>query len=136
MNEKQLIAAITKKLPKTIHQQSMTMGSLTMNGTPDRYFDGPKADIWIEFKMRTTIAKGLLVLGGVEAGRQGAYSPLQFAWMCRRYAYGGNVVGIIGLPDKRVAIQTTPKQWEFGSPLNETISIPEATKWIINYCGQ
>lgn len=50
VNEHSYTRAITKALPEHIHVQSMTSASLTNNGTPDRYLDGPKNDLWVEFK--------------------------------------------------------------------------------------
>ena len=50
MRESNVISNVITKLPKIIHTQSMTFGSRSFNGTPDRYFDGPARDLWAEFK--------------------------------------------------------------------------------------
>jgi hypothetical protein len=127
MLEKQLIAAIVKRLPKHIHSQSMTGASTTTNGTPDRYFDGPLRDLWVEFKQLKAMPKN-----GVA---RGAYTPLQIAWMRRRWDNGGNVVGMVGLPNRRVCLQLLPSEWDGGMPVDEAVSIEEAAAWIADFCG-
>ncbi len=97
MKEKTLIAAIVRPLPPEIHSQSMTFGSLTANGTPDRYFDGTKGDLWCEFKQLDAWPRDGMV-GGVDAKKRGCYSPQQYAWMKRRWENGRNVWGVIGCP--------------------------------------
>jgi hypothetical protein len=120
VKEDTLVAAIVNKLPKTIHTQSMTFGSLSANGTPDRYFDGPNGDLWIEFKQIAAWPRFGMV-GGVNAKKRGCYSPLQADWMERRWAHGSNVLGVVGLPDKSVVIQRSPAEWIGMSPISEKV---------------
>lgn len=133
MNEKQLIAAVLRQLPDTIHSQSMTFGSLSTRGTPDRYFDGPLRDFWVEFKMLRAMPRSGIV--------KGDYSELQLRWMTRRYAnsvksctYTGlpkentpasNMFGVVGLPNRTAVIQRTPTEWRNGSPIGEAMTIKE-----------
>lgn len=125
--EKNLIQRIVRRLPREIHSQSMTLGSQSFNGTPDRYFDGPVRDCWIEFKqLKTTPRSGVAV---------GDFSPLQLDWMLRRHRTGRNAFGFVGTADGLVCIQTTPEQWRDGSPLTSAVTVKEAAEWIEVFCG-
>lgn len=125
--EKNLIQRIVRRLPRDIHSQSMTFGSQSFNGTPDRYFDGTKRDLWVEFKqLKSNPRSGIAV---------GEYSELQLAWLERRWNAGRNAVGMVGTVEGRVCIQTTPEQWRYGSPVTEALTVQEAAKWIEDFCG-
>lgn len=117
MRESDLIASVHKHLPPpaALHRQSMTFSSLSFNGTPDRYYDGPNGDLWIEYKRITSWPRSGRV-GGVDEKKPGCYRPNQFEWMERRWENGRNVYGAIFLPDKRVVLQSTPDEWKHGSP--------------------
>lgn len=130
MLEKQLIANIVKLLPKTIHSQSMTGSSMTYNGTPDRYFDGPKADLWVEFKMLKSMPRDRVVKGN--------FSALQLQWMERRYKnlpHAPNVVGIVGLPNRTAVLQLSPTEWRNGSPVETARTLREIATWVQNFTG-
>lgn len=142
MLEKDLIKAVNKKLPKPFHSQSMTGASMHTNGTPDRYYDpeNGRYDLWAEYKMLDAMPRSGLV-GFVHATKKGCYSPLQFAWMERRYknslAHGRpNTVGIVGLPNRTVVLQTTPTEWREGSPVGMAIDLEELAAWITEFCFQ
>ena len=124
MLEKQLILSIVKHLPKTIHHQSMTFGSMSQNGTPDRYFDGPDGDLWIEFKQLKSMPRSGIAIGN--------YSALQLRWMERRYANGNNVLGIVGLPDRNACIQRTPDVWKYGTEVISAVSCINVAAYIIS----
>lgn len=140
MREKLLIQAVNRPLPKTLHHQSMTGASMTMNGIPDRYYDGSKRDGWIEFKQRDSMPRSGLV-GGVDNKKDGCYRTLQFDWMRRRWSnciaagVTPNVFGIIGLPNKTAVIQTTPTEWEHGSSISGAVSYKEISAWITAFFG-
>lgn len=140
MLEKALITAVNRRLPKTIHHQSMTGASRSSNGIPDRYYDASKRDLWVEYKMWDAVPRNQRV-GGVAAGKRGYYSPLQYAWMERRYRNSlphgrPNVVGIIGLPNRLAVIQTTPAEWREGSPVSLAVPLESVSAWIIEFCLQ
>lgn len=117
MRESQLIDSVHKHLPppSVLHRQSMTFSSLSHNGTPDRYYDGPLGDLWIEYKKIDSWPRDGLV-GGVDQKKPGCYRPNQFEWMERRWRNGRNVYGAIFLPDKRVVLQASPDEWRGKSP--------------------
>lgn len=131
MREKQLIAAVHRQLPKTAHHQSMTLGSRSFNGVPDQYYDGPKSDLWIEYKQLKSMPRNGIVIG--------AYSALQLRWMERRYRHSRarqpNVIGVVGLPDRTAVVQFTPAQWREGAAIGNALSIKEISLWIRDYCG-
>ncbi len=129
--------AVNNALPKTVHKQSMTAASMTANGIPDHYYDGTERDLWNEFKFWERSLKSSSIVGGVDANKRGYYSPLQYAWMSRRWAVGRNVIGMIGLPDNRVVIQRTPGEWVHGTDLSTTptYTAKEAAAWVINFIG-
>ena len=136
MREKTLIKAIVSKLPRDIHVQSMTMASLTSNGTPDSYLDGAAGDLWIEWKQLDAMPRDAQV-GGVSAAKarkKGTYSTQQFAWMERRWKHGGNVWGVIGLPDGNVVLQLTPEQWRNKSSIDAAISREELLNHLVSFC--
>lgn len=135
MKESTLVKWVKDHLPSTIHSQSMTFGSLSMNGTPDRYFDGPRGDLWVEFKQISAMPRDGLV-GGVDDKKRGCYSSLQYRWMARRWERGGNVLGVIGLPDKRVVIQDDPSQWLHKSPISDAVPRQALIDLIIQRCGR
>lgn len=124
MLEKQLIQAVLRQMPKDIHSQSMTFGSLSCNGTPDRYFDAPR-DFWVEFKVVKAFPRSGMVVG--------AYTELQLRWMNRRYSNGGNVFGIVGLPDRTAVIQRTPDEWAGGTSVTTAMSIKEVASWLVSF---
>lgn len=123
MRESQLIDALHKLLPpaSVLHRQSMTYSSLSYNGTPDRYYDGPAGDLWIEYKKLDSMPRSGVV-GGVDEKKPGCYRPNQYAWMERRWNNGGNVLGAIFLPNKLVVVQFTPEEWREGTPVSSALS--------------
>lgn len=133
MKEKTLIKHVMTKLPRSVHHQSMTFGSLTSNGTPDTYLDGAQSDLWLEWKQIVAWPRDGLV-GGVDAKKRGCYSPQQYAWMERRWTNGGNVWGVIGLPDGRVVIQLSPEQWQNKSSIDAAITREELLNHIVSFC--
>lgn len=133
MNEGTFIKYVTGKLPKTVHHQSMTFGSRSFGGTPDRYFDGPLHDLWVEFKFQATMPRSGLV-GGVNEKKRGCYSQLQYDWMCRRFANGGNMLGIIALPNRTAVVQADPEQWLHGSSIQSAIPWIEVASKIELFC--
>lgn len=107
MNEHSYTRAIIAKLPANIHAQSMTSASLNNNGTPDRYLDGPVADLWVEFKFLPRTPK---VLRPYEL-----LSAQQLAWLKRRGSRGNAIVVIGFRVSERKAmglVLDVPRDWE------------------------
>lgn len=133
MKEKDLYRAVDKLLPLGIHRQSMTGATATTNGTPDRYYDGLHGDLWVEYKMLATMPRNGVVVG--------KFTPLQLAWMERRYRnstnlpHGPNVIGVVGLPNRKAVIQRSLTEWREGSRIETAVTIREVSEWIQNRCG-
>lgn len=132
MREKRYIEAVNKRVPKKIHRQSMTSASLTTNGTPDYYYDGPARDLWVEYKRITSMPR--------DGTAKGAYTALQLHWMERRYrnslAHGPNVIGVVGLPNRLVCLQRTPTEWREGTSVDKAMTLVELALWITAFCSQ
>ena len=127
MREKDLYRKVDKLIPTTVHRQSMTGSAMTANGTPDRYYDGTKRDLWVEYKMLSNMPRSHYVVG--------KYTALQYQWMDRRYATGKNVIGVVGLPDGTAVIQTTPEEWHEGVSIFARKAVKEVSAWICDFCG-
>ena len=127
MNETGLRAAVNDKVKRILHVQSMTYASLSTNGTPDNYYDGPISDLWAEYKMLKSMPRSGIAIG--------AYSPQQLRWMTRRWRHGRNVIGLVGLPNRTVCVQHTPEEWLNGTTVTSAITIKETATWLINFCG-
>lgn len=129
MRERQLIDAIHRRLPKALHKQSMTSASLTYNGTPDCYYDGPKSDLWVEYKRVDHLPRdGILIP---------ECTDLQKRWLARRWQNGKNAKVIVGLPTRHALKFEYPAQWEAGMRLVDArnLSYDEIAKWICDFCG-
>lgn len=126
MRERQLIDAIHRRLPKSLHRQSMTLGSLTSNGTPDYYYDGPRSDLWVEYKQLKSMPRNKIV----DCGR--LLTPLQQQWIVRRHDNGKNAVVIVGLPNKTGLLLAEP----WWAPIGESRSYNWLANWIIGFCTQ
>jgi hypothetical protein len=110
------------------------------NGTPDSYLDGPRADLWVEFKAFAAMPRSGIVccapVPDVKKQPKGHLTPLQSTWLGRRWAHGANAVVVAGLPNKRAVLMTSPSQWLIGVPVEEAITIDEVAKWICEFCGE
>lgn len=135
VNEGSFIKYVVGKLPKTVHSQSMTFGSRSFGGTPDRYFDGPLSDLWVEFKFQDSMPRSGMV-GGVHEKKRGCYSQLQYDWMCRRHlnGKGSNMLGIIALKNRTAVIQTCPEEWLHGSSIESAIPWRDVATKIEQFC--
>lgn len=130
MLEKAHINAVQAQLKKLglLHSQSMTYASLSMNGTPDRYYDGRVNDLWIEYKRLTAMPRSGIVVGN--------YSPQQLDWMKRRWLHSPthNVWGAVGLPNRTICLQQVPGQWIDGTPVTAAITHAQLAQLIWDFC--
>jgi len=131
VREKDLIAAIHRRLRRDLHHQSMTSASLTHNGTPDQYYDGPIRDFWIEYKMLKSMPRDKLAKGNLSA--------LQLEWLTRRYDNSKpyhNAAVVVGLSDKTACVQVMKERWLTGTPIELSIPLKEVAAWINAFCGE
>lgn len=132
MRERQLIDAIHRRLPKTLFRQGMTGAAMTGNGVPDYYYDGPKSDLWIEYKQLKAMPRD----GVVNAAR--LLTPLQTHWLQRRSMYGLNAIVCVGLPDKRALLfgETNNGRIVLHQHVREARTYDEVATWICDFCGR
>jgi len=129
MKESGLIAAVNRKLVG-LYTHSNTGSSMFNNGLPDRYYDGPAGDLWVEYKQLRNMPRSGMAVGD--------YSALQLKWMNRRFVNSGNVpnvIGVVGLPNRTAVIQRTPGEWEGGSHVSLAVPLMEVSLWIQEVCS-
>jgi hypothetical protein len=139
--------AIRKRLPlDKLHWQPMT-GGMNSNGTPDTYIDGPRSDLWIEWKELDHMPRDGIVRVApkprVKKQPRGHLTHLQLAWLKRRfnnaqrqgYSFQTNAAVVAFLPNKRALLMVTPEEWEYGAPVAGAITNEELAEWITNFCA-
>lgn len=126
MRERQLIDAIHRLLPKSLFRQGMTGAAMTGNGIPDYYYDGPKRDLWIEYKQLKAMPRD----GNVRLHKLA--TPLQLAWLARRGANGANAYAIVGVPNKRALVF---RDYDAELPVEHAKPYKEVAAWICAFCG-
>ena len=132
MRERQLIDAVNRGVPKSIHRQSLTGASMTSNGTPDYLYDGPGGLLFVEYKQLKSMPRSGVVVG--------ALTELQCMWLERRYnnslAHRPNASVVVGLPNRTAVIQRTPTEWRNGTPITSAVALKEVSVWIEEFCSQ
>lgn len=137
--ERNAIDRVHRYLPREMHKESMT--GAFQNGRPDYYYDGPRSDLWVEWKTGELYYENGTVLVEFEA------TTLQQKWIARRSEYGGNVVTFVALPDKTIVCTLSPKSWQlvrtnqkkkrhvFRAPVVATFTAQEVARWIASFCS-
>lgn len=132
MRERQLIDAIHRRLPMSLFRQGMTGAAMTGNGVPDYYYDGPKSDLWIEYKQLKAMPRN----GVVNA--LALVTPLQSRWLHRRSRNGQNAAICVGLPNKRAVLFTEAFDGTglvTHAPATDARTYNEVAAWICDFCG-
>jgi len=88
-------ARINRRLPRQVYAEKMH--NIYRGGTPDYWYSGFKADLWVEYKW----VKKLPVKADVKTGLSG----LQKLWLNDAWKKGRNVCVIIGAPTGCVVLQ-------------------------------
>ena len=95
-------AGVHKYLPAELHWEKMN--NAYSSGTADNWYDGTKADLWIEWKYLPRVPKrGTIWLCKPDIKSPGL-SRLQQKWLRDRYVNGRNVCVIAGCPDGGVIL--------------------------------
>lgn len=94
--ENTFIASIHRLLPKTVY--SMKNHNEYNGGIADCWYDGPRADLWVEYKF-ITIPKRPSTLIAVEL------SDLQKQWLRNRWTNGRNVAVVVGCEEGGVWLE-------------------------------
>jgi hypothetical protein len=132
--------SIEKRLPPELHHEKMA--NPYSGGTADSYYDGNKADIWVEWKFITAFPKRATTIVVPDL------SPLQKDWLKGRYENGRRVFVIVGSPNgahifgaprECLAISTKDKEnfcqfgWESGVAVASwaNLSRDQIAQWIV-----
>ncbi len=98
---------IARKLRDTygeaIYQQAM--GALYSNGTPDRYYEGPKSDLWAEYKYERGLAKKTFI-------PKDLCTPLQARWLERAARNGRPAYLVVASGMGACVIEPLGPYWE------------------------
>ena len=112
---------VEDKLPHKVHAQGMAL--MHSNGTPDRYYEGPNGNLFVEYKW-IAAKKPRFVLPDL--------SPLQRAWVNRRYDNKHPVAVIVGCPTGGVVYLN--RMWDHeitGTEfLAQVIPVTQIARWI------
>lgn len=104
--ENRFITAINNRIPDCVHREKMH--NMYRGGTFDVWYSGSKADLWVEYKYRTTPKRGLVVP---------ELSALQQDWGAKRHTEGRTVYVVVGCPDGGVVFDH--HQWKEGVSVEE-----------------
>jgi hypothetical protein len=99
---------VNKPLPRDMHFQKF--GAAAENGTPDFWYSGNKADMWVEYKW---VAK--VPLTGVDPAK--LMTALQRKWANDRSREGRSVVIIVGSPQGCAIL--TDGAWNVRVPMED-----------------
>jgi len=118
--EQQFKYSVHKYLPSELTVEGMN--NPFRRGTPDNWYSGDKADLWVEWKFVSKLPKKRL---NVER----LLSPMQRQWLLREYEHGRNVAVIVGsaegglvFPDDTWLVPATAFNW---------MKRADIAKWII-----
>jgi hypothetical protein len=104
--------AVEKRLrPYGIHCEGMA--NPYRGGTPDRYYEGDRKAIWVEYKWYDKLpVRGF----DLTAGKSPKLTPLQDAWLERAHDNGVKVYVIVGFPgekrNQKMGLMLGTKTWQ------------------------
>lgn len=127
------IAGLHKHLDTAVYHEKMA--NPWRGGTPDVWYSGDAADIWIEYKYVAKLPP--------RANLVPALSELQLEWLTKRHAQGRPVSVVVGVGLGRAAqgiIFSAPSSWRKGFSPSECAAalLPRAeiARLIISYCSK
>lgn len=89
--ETRFYTAVHKALPPDVYREKFH--NMYRGGTPDCWYSGSAADLWVEYKWIARLNKR----APIDISQ--SLSPLQLRWLGERYEEGRNVVVILGTPE-------------------------------------
>lgn len=100
------------------------------SGTPDVYYSGSKADLWVEYKFITN----LRLSGGMV---RTSLTPRQRLWLRQRWAEGRNCRLIVGSYFGHLIIEGPDFNPDvLGADLKASLmSDEDIARWLIQFCG-
>jgi len=105
--EATFVSSVNKYLPKEVHSEGMA--NEYRGGTPDRYYEGNKDELWVEYKFLQVIPP---VINLLDSKARVKLSPLQQKWLDRAYGNGRNIAVIVGCKEGGVIL--THDRWNKG----------------------
>lgn len=125
--ENTFIASVHRLLPKSIY--ALKNHNEYNGGIADVWYDGPKGDLWVEYKF-ITVPKRDDTLIKIDL------SKLQLQWLKDRYNNGRNVAVVVGCKDGGVWIEDC--YWEESMTVTEfqrlCIHRQELVEQIVRHC--
>ena len=120
--ENRFIQRVHKHLPKEIYREKMH--NAYRGGTPDVWYSGKAADLWVEYKWVAKMPRHGVVP---------ALSALQLGWLQKRVDEGRHCWVIVGVGSDGIVLED-PREWTSGvkhtpMPANDVASSIEA------WCG-
>jgi hypothetical protein len=94
--EASYIRAVNKHLPKEVYTEGMA--NPYRGGTPDRYYEGPHDDLWVEYKFYEALPPVIDLLHQT-AKTKPKLSKLQQDWLVRAHCNNRKVAVIVGCPE-------------------------------------
>lgn len=129
--EKVFEGNVNKHVSQSVHHEAMGTGF--SNGTPDRWYDGPARDLWVEYKFLQEIPP---VVRLADRSARVKLSALQQRWLNRASRNGRNTAVIVGVPGGKGLIlpdlswhQEIKRDW-LSSNL---IGVKEIAYWITEF---
>jgi hypothetical protein len=121
MNESSYTRKINKLLRSDVY--AWKVSDRFTAGIPDCYYSGPRADLWVEYKLIKDLQR---------TKQCAALSALQSVWLLNRMHEGRDVAVIVGVGTKKGLILTGSDIW-LPLRLEETVSCQEIADWISNF---
>ena len=121
--ESTFISSVHRRLPKNFHAEKMA--NPYRGGTPDCYYSGKLADLWVEYKFIVVPKRPDTVIDLI-TGKNPAISYLQQEWLRSRHAEGRSVGVIVGSKDGGVWFPGLT--WDATYPAKKFLSLLQTRK--------
>lgn len=120
--------SVHRYLSRDLHHEKMN--NPYSSGTPDDWYSGTKADLWVEFKYLPRVPSRAVVWPANP--NQKMLSRLQLNWINRRCVEGRNVAVVIGCPDGGVILldQEWNQQFTADEFRNRLVPRQDIAQWI------
>lgn len=123
--ENTFIGSVHRHLPDDGPYHMKTYNPMT-GGTPDMYYSGKKADLWVEYKFIHLPVKDTTVINLIipSPKTDSEISALQQDWLMGRHSEGRNVAVVVGSKNGGVLLM--------GDSWNTTYSKAQYTEWMMD----
>ena len=122
--ENRFLNLVHKHIPSTVYFEKTH--NIYRGGTPDVYYEGPKAILWAEYKYLAKLPKIINLTGQ----KNPPLSALQQRWLARAHANNKNVAVIVGSPQGHYVFESL--SWKEPHPVDQLTSmlVAEIASWI------